>query len=745
MRRNWRSLNLKLPALMTGLVVVITAVFFWSALRLFDGMLRDMASARLSSSATLLARLIQDGVPAARAAAARLATTPEVRDALTMGADSATVARALRDATLSRSASADSALLRIRLLDTAGIVRHVVQLRAGAVAAPWAEGARTRGALSPTTVTFSPVLDVHGRAQAEYVIPVHARSEGESLIGYIVETRAIRGRGADAIRTLIGTSTLLFGQPDEGVWSDLEFVVPGPPPITQVDSVIVFDASPRGGGIGVSRSIRGTPWVIWLQLSHAQMREPLDAFLMRLVPLLLLIAALGAVLAWWYSRRMTGRIVRLTTLVDGMANAARDTDTRVAREYDGRDEIDRLEASFRLMAKRAEAQQHLEAQLLQSQKLEAVGRLAGGIAHDFNNILTVVTNFSEIVQHELEPDSPAARDVDQIIEAANRAARLTRQLLAFSRRQILQPVRLDLNEVVRSAHRMLERLIPSRVNISIVLDARIAPVMADPVQIEQVLLNLAVNASDAMPDGGTLEFSTMMAELDDNSTDVIGVTRDHVCLVVKDSGVGMDRETSARIFEPFFTTKPIGKGTGLGLATVHGIVTQLGGRVWVYSEPGHGTTFKLFLPTVDGDASPVERTQRRVHLAEGAGTVLLVEDDPGTREVTRRLLARQGYTVIESDTADHALQVIERDRARVQLVLTDVMMPGMNGLDLARLAAVRWPDLPLLLMSGYSDAEFGDLAGTSRFTLLEKPFTSTTLLGAVAHALAEAGAGLDVR
>lgn len=732
MQRKWQSLDLKFPALMTGIVLLISAVFLWSAHREFGGLLRETNGARLQSSAALLAGMIGEGLPAARANVVRLAALPEVRHALSDGEDTARVALALR-AALARNT--DSTLLRLQLIDSTGRVRQTIGMMNVPLATGWAEGAATRHELSKTNIGFSPILEVQGHAQIEYVVPVHLRDEGESHLGYLVQTRAVRGRGVEAIRKLIGTGTMLFGQPNAGVWSDLEFVVPGPPHITALDSVMVFSESPRGPGIGVARAIRGTPWVIWLQLSSDQVLAPVNSFLWRMAPVMLLVAILGAFAAWWLSRRITGRIVRLTDRVDQVAAAT--SSGRALRTVHG-DEIDRLENAFQLMSERAQTQQQLEAQLQQSQKLEAVGRLAGGIAHDFNNVLTVVTNFGEIIQSDLEPNSATARDLDQILQAANRASRLTRQLLAFSRRQILQPVRLDINEIVRGSHRLLERLIPSRVSIVLDLDPAVSAVLADPLQIEQVLLNLAVNASDAMPDGGKLTFRTTMSELDDIEPSAAGEMRSHVCLIVKDTGVGMDRETVLHVFEPFFTTKPIGKGTGLGLATVHGIITQLGGRVWVYSEVGRGTTFKLYLPAVDGSAVSLEADRTRKPIPRGAGTVLLVEDDVGTREVTKRLLTRQGYRVVEATTADHALHQLEANAEAVHLVLSDVMMPGMNGIEFARVVTTRWPQIPMLLMSGYSDSEVVDPSEVARFSFLEKPFTSASLLGAVSRSLGEA-------
>lgn len=742
MRRRWLSLNIKFPGLMTGIALLVGVIFMWSARGEFAGILREASGTRLASSGSMLANAVQSGVVAARSEVQQLAALPDVRDALTGIGDSARVAQAIRTGLAVR---ADSTFVRVLVVDTAARVRHELRLGDHELSPGWALEALRRGELSPVNPTFSPLLNANGRAQAEYVAPVHGKPGGESLLGYVIITRAIRGQGADQIRQLIGNGTLLFGQIDAGIWTDLDSVVDGPPPIARADSILTFAESPRGPGVGIATSIRGTPWVIWLQVPDSSVLAPLNGFQRRMTPILLVVVVVGAALAWSISRRITGRITALTERVDEMAADVQAESSESALSlsaHDGRDEVDRLESAFAMMAERTRHQQQLEVELQQAQKLEAVGRLAGGIAHDFNNVLTVVSNFAEIIQQDVPADSPTSRDLDQIRQATNRASRLTRQLLAFSRRQILQPQPLDVNERVQSVVSLLERLLPAHVSIAVEPGEGLSAVMADPVQIEQVLLNLAVNASDAMPSGGKLTIRTLMADLDDLpahgvTTPATGseiTSRRHVCLVVKDSGVGMDRETLQRVFEPFFTTKPMGKGTGLGLASVHGTVAQLGGRVWVYSEPGKGTTFKVFLPQADEAANTEGVVSVPPALPRASGTVLLVEDEPGTREVTRRLLERSGYSVIELHTANEALERLASDRQQVCAVLTDVMMPGMNGMTFARHVWARWPDLPVVLMSGYSDTDVLDESDAQRVHFLEKPFTSATLLKALSDA-----------
>jgi signal transduction histidine kinase/ActR/RegA family two-component response regulator len=400
------------------------------------------------------------------------------------------------------------------------------------------------------------------------------------------------------------------------------------------------------------------------------------------------------------------------------------------------DEIDRLTRSFDAMFARATHERQLEEQLQQAQRLEAVGRLAGGVAHDFNNVLTVISNYSELLRADAADGSQAAADLDQVLRATERASRLTRQLLAFSRRQILQPERLDLNAVVRDAHAMLRRLIPTSVSIELDLSESLTPIVADPVQVEQVLVNLAVNAADAMPLGGHLVFRTQHGELDADDATPAGPARRYACLVVRDDGMGMDRATVARIFEPFFTTKEQGKGTGLGLATVHGIVTQLGGRIWVYSEPGKGTTFKVFLPLAD-EQPPARRrsTPRPAMRALPAGQVMLVEDDDATRDVTARILEERGFGVRTSHDGAAALLALHAGPLP-DLVLTDLMMPGVDGAELAHHIRTNWPHLPVIVMSGYADVELATGA-IEADVVLEKPFTARALLDAISRALAE--------
>ena len=717
----------------------------WLAYAEYEEVLIDSTSARLEANATLVQGLLSSGTSSGIAGALNVATrSPVVRRALA-GSESAASTRAALASLMPQLP--DSTRVRVRIVSLLGDEIAANTMRNGLTIPSWIDERAKHASLPRERILISPILAGDTLAFYEIGMPVHAREDGESLVGYLVETRLVIGRNVAAVRRLLGSDVLIIGQPGAGVWTDLERVVLGPPPIARLDTAFLFDESPRGAGLGVAKSIPGSPWQMWVQLSMDDVLAPAHTFIWRMLPVAITITLLAVLAAWMFSRGISRRLLRLVDAVDAMGGGAA---RGGSRGVDRRDEVDRLADAFTAMSQRAQKQQALESQLQQSQKLEAVGTLAGGIAHDFNNMLTVVMNYAEIIGADLPPDSPAARDIKEVLHASEGAANLTRQLLAFSRRQILQPVPTALNEVIRGAHRMLGRVIPSNVEFHLDLDEKIGAISADQSQLEQVLMNLTLNAADAMPNGGRLTFRTTIAELDEH-LDVMENTgehrhegplaRRHVCLVVADTGIGMDRATVQRVFEPFFTTK-VQKGTGLGLASVHGIVTQLGGRIWVYSELGHGTTFKLYFPEIDAAALPLPTRPALPKPGTVSGTILLVEDDPGTREVTRRILTRQGYTVAVAHHGGEALALMTRGLPDVKLVISDVMMPTMDGVELATRLAQRWPALPVLLMSGYSDAEVRARANqVPRVKLLEKPFTSASLLEAATAAIDESRAG----
>jgi PAS domain S-box-containing protein len=413
---------------------------------------------------------------------------------------------------------------------------------------------------------------------------------------------------------------------------------------------------------------------------------------------------------------------------EGHSVAVRLTISRVA----GRDDERRLAL---VIAEDVTEHQRLEEQLLRSQKLEAVGRLAGGVAHDFNNLLTGILGYSDLLQRGLADGDPRRRDAEEVKRAAERAADLTRQLLAFSRRQVLEPRVLDLNEVVEDMERMLRRLIGEDIELVTAVEPDLGRVEADPGQLEQVIANLVVNARDAMPDGGRLVLQTANADVDETFTSgrAGGMQPGpYVVLEVSDSGAGMDAETQAHAFEPFFTTKEVGKGTGLGLATVYGIVKQSGGFIWVYSEPGEGTTFKIYLPRVEKPVdlapAPPLRSARG-----GTETVLVVEDEEVVRDLIGRDLTGRGYSVLTAGTGREALAVAAEHDGAIDLVVTDVVMPEMGGLELMqRLVAAR-PGIKVVYMSGYTERAVAD--GAVPRPLLQKPFNASTLADTIREVL----------
>jgi PAS domain S-box-containing protein len=378
----------------------------------------------------------------------------------------------------------------------------------------------------------------------------------------------------------------------------------------------------------------------------------------------------------------------------------------------------------------------LEQQLQQSQRLESLGQLAGGVAHDFNNLLAVITNYAEFVGEEVAKDAAQAdwqsvrHDVKQIQLAAGRAADLTRQLLAFARRDVVQPRPLNLNDVIASVEQLLIRTLGEHVELKTKLAPGLCAVLTDPGQIEQVLVNLAVNARDAMPAGGTLMVETTTADIDaSHAASRVGLPPgQYACMKIGDTGTGMPREVIDRAFEPFFTTKPKGEGTGLGLATVYGIVSRAGGYVQIYSEPGVGTTFTILLPATGQEVQLEPAAEQKP--AKGAGeTVLIVEDEPAMREVTHRILSRAGYNVMTAANGREAIEIVTHYPGDIDVLLTDVIMPQMPGKEAAeRIRALR-PGIKVLFMSGYTQGLL-DTQGVveAGINLLEKPFTEASLL-----------------
>ncbi len=380
----------------------------------------------------------------------------------------------------------------------------------------------------------------------------------------------------------------------------------------------------------------------------------------------------------------------------------------------------------------------LENQLQQARKMEAVGRLAGGVAHDFNNLLTIIKGYLEIALNRCAKLPELRKDIHHVDEAADRAVTLVRQLLAFSRKQVLKPKVLDLNSIVLNLDKLLRRVLGENIEMKTIAGKGVGAIKADPGQVEQVIVNLVVNARDAMPNGGRIVIETSNAELDANYAREHVTVRPgpYVLLAVSDTGMGMTAETISHIFEPFYTTKESGRGTGLGLSTVYGIVKQSGGYIWVYSELGKGSSFKVYLPRVEEAVSAVKTEGPASATGQGHETILLVEDEPAVRELTHRALGDRGYTVIEAASPEEAEQLAERHGTKIHLLLTDVVMAGMSGRELAKRLTARYPSLHVLYMSGYTYnviAEDGTLEEGLSF--LQKPFTPQTLTQKVREAL----------
>jgi len=423
----------------------------------------------------------------------------------------------------------------------------------------------------------------------------------------------------------------------------------------------------------------------------------------------------------WRSRTRSGRLLDIQTAVDPVEYGTRHAELVVLVDV-----TDRI---------------RLEDQLRQAQKMEAVGMLAGGVAHDFNNLLTIITGYSQLVMNRLQPDDPNRLSIEQIIHASERAAALTQQLLAFSRRQVLQAKVLDVNGLVASLSNMLRRLIGEDVDLRLSLGADLGRVHADPGRLEQILMNLAVNARDAMPKGGTLTLETANVYLDEtySSRHLSAKPGPYILLAVSDTGTGMDADTQSRLFEPFFTTKGAGKGTGLGLSTVFGIVKQSGGSVQVYSEPGRGTSVKVYLPRIDQPVAVEPAGIPRV-LPLGTETLLLVEDDDMVRHLMRETLQREGYQVQDTADPNEALRISGSHSGTIHLLITDVIMPKLSGTEMAAMLLRERPDMKVLYISGYTDnAVVNSGLLHQEVAFLQKPFTPAALIEKVHEVLLSNG------
>lgn len=385
-------------------------------------------------------------------------------------------------------------------------------------------------------------------------------------------------------------------------------------------------------------------------------------------------------------------------------------------------------------------QKKMEEEFRQAQKMEAVGRLAGGVAHDFNNLLTVIKGYSDLILHKIKSTDPFYKDIEQIHKAGEKATSLVGQLLAFSRRQVIQPKVLNLNDIVTNIDKMLRRVIGEDIVFSTELSPNLGNIKIDPGQLEQVILNIAVNARDALPGGGEITIETANVELDKFYTQQhrVVLPGPYVMLAISDSGVGMDKKTQSHLFEPFFTTKEQGKGTGLGLSTVYGIVKQNRGYIWVYSEKGKGTTFKIYLPRVQEAIESLKVSEISVKSLHGTETILLTEDDTEVRNFARRVLEENGYTILEASGGSEAIHFCKKQKSQIHLLLTDVVMPGMSGKTLVERIKRLYPKMKIIFISGYTDnAIVHQRILEPGVTLIQKPFSPRQLLEKIRYKLDE--------
>ncbi len=529
-----------------------------------------------------------------------------------------------------------------------------------------------------------------------------------------------------------GSVFVTYGRPGEAALASLPPLPDGASPGVGGRRALVRPGEARGERLGS----------LYLEFTMQALRARVVDIVLSVVVVVLLAGLFAYVVSSRLHRVVSEPIERLSSAAERVTEA-RDFSVRV--EWSSGDELGVLTETFNRMLARIEQQERdlrvSEERLRHAQKMEAIGQLAGGVAHDFNNLLTVISGYATLLESRTPADDPRRNSVREILVAAERAAKLTRELLAFGRKQVLEPRRLDLREVVGGMEGMLRRLIDESIQIVVSLAPETPVVRADPNQIVQVVMNLVTNARDAMPSGGTITIEVAACELDPHYAATHPDARPgrHAVISVSDTGCGISPEIRPHVFEPFFATKGIGKGTGLGLASVYGIVKQSGGHVTFYTEAGIGTTFRLYLPADAGDVALPNAPPADEALG-GDETILLVEDEPGVRELTRRVLTSRGYRVIACSSPEEALAVFESDCGSIHLVLTDVIMPGMNGREMVRRLEERCSRLRVLFMSGYTGQAIerhGVLEPGIDF--IPKPFTPDSLAARVRRALDRQG------
>jgi signal transduction histidine kinase/CheY-like chemotaxis protein len=753
--QDWQNIGRKLPLLTTVLLTVAVTAISWTAYHEMRRTTVDAAGEHLLSVSRQIASVFTDAD-----AKLRREGTPLSRDPVLARAIATSDPSARADALRKLTARAKTAPVYGVELWTSHGTRV---LSAGKVLAETPEMSTFKTAVNPLVIVNDSVLtDVR-------VPVVDARGD---TVGVLRElSRVSSSQSKQLLGGLIGgKAILLVGNASGDVWTDLDKRVEGPAAGTArgTTATSLRDGIPWMGALS---PVTGTPWVIWVARPESEILARVHGFLIRIILVAIGVVVLGAFGAWLLGRHIIAPLSQVTRAAEAIAGGDYSIRLKPVRH----DEVGRLAEAFTTMAgaieqasielsdqaveletqqaelqeaneelrqtvsamtQAREAHKQLEAQLQQSQKMEAVGRLAGGVAHDFNNMLTVMISYTDLMLANTTIAEDVRNDLKQVRSAADRAATLTRQLLAFSRKQVLRPSVVDVNEVVGGVTTMLARVMPENIRVSTTLGTGLEPVFVDRGQLEQVLMNLAVNARDAMESGGSLTIETSNAMLDDSYVGFHpgGAPGPHVVLSVRDTGIGMDAATRERIFEPFFTTKPVGQGTGLGLATVYGIVQQSGGSIYVYSEPGRGTIFKVYFPAHRTEQDARAETIPATVAAAESMSVLLVEDDPAVRDATRVVLKSLGHTVTATPDVAAGLALVRASVERFDVVLTDAVMPGKSGLELAEILRIERPDLPVILMSGYAEETINfDQSKMPGMLFIEKPFTAPTIARALAQ------------
>ena len=732
MAANSPSIDRKLPALTSGLVILTAFALVTTAHVNLDRALVESAKERLLTTARVAAQRVTR--PSARISDPTLRAADVTLRQYLAGRASETDARG---ALTARQSPNDTTRYYVGVFDPRGNMK--LEYKRHALTPPrWAQAAIGRGAAQGDTLLVGPIEIVANLPAITTLRPVSDTSAaGIRRVGYIIESRVITSnRSASQFRDMIGPGLeLLIGQPGVGAWTDMERVAGAPPIRLHNDTALAIN-----GMIAATARVPGLDWMVWVSQPESVVLAPARQLLWRSIPIAVVIALIGAALMWMFTRRITHPIVELTEAAE---NIARDNGAPMLEPLTlmpaGADEVARLRFAFERMAQRVSERQTLEMQLRHAQKMEAVGRLAGGVAHDFNNLLTAIRSYADLMLDDMPAWDPKRGDALEIRNAAERAAALTAQLLAFSRKQMLQPRVLETGKVLKEVRGMLQRLLMEDIQLTIDVPDGLWRVRADRGQLEQVIVNLAVNGRDAMPNGGLLHINATNEVVTTAITARNGVVPpgEYVKVCVQDSGVGMDTATMARAFEPFFTTKPTGQGTGLGLATVDGIVAQSGGFVTIDSAPQKGTTIAVFLPRVT-DAVDSESKGVAVPQRSNSETILLVEDELAVRALARRVLEKTGYKVLESSSPTDAIRLAGSHRNEIDLIVSDVVMPEMNGPSMVSRVLELCPDARVLFISGYADEDvIGRGLQNPGMTLLQKPFSAQELVERVRQVLDE--------